>query len=343
MLEKYLGNSNPKLIVVAAGSDSPALRAAAKALENGLRASGKAALVMNAESIGSVSGLDDQSIVKRCANTPVDRVVVIRVFPDNSGRLSTAVISFYDKAGQSVDAFTVDESKPMPPKCGISSAGEGLAPQTADTVAKTIEKSVSASGHSQEEYDLHYIGFEELVVVQSYGWYGTGTVKQWAIPYEGKYKKLLEGSAFYEKIGRKDLVESYDSRKTTKTALTVGGAIAAVGGVVISFVGITDHRDCGRPGAGADACGVNVAPAIAGIAISLVGSGLMLGGILMNPNPIDGSEARKLADEYNGKLKTQLGLSEMIDPTPARRSNVQVSIAPRLSRNGLGLALGITF
>src|SRR5438067_798994 len=63
-------------IVVGAGPATPERRDAAAALEKSVRASGRAALVMNASGLGPVEALDDATIVGKCKALPITSVVI---------------------------------------------------------------------------------------------------------------------------------------------------------------------------------------------------------------------------------------------------------------------------
>jgi hypothetical protein len=99
-------------VVVIAGGGQPDGAAAANALIAGLRASGRASLVMDASSIGDVSTLDDAAMVARAQSLPVDQIVIVRTFPDGPGQVA-AVVSIYDKRGASLGASRGSRGSPL--------------------------------------------------------------------------------------------------------------------------------------------------------------------------------------------------------------------------------------
>ena len=48
---------------------------------------------------------------------------------------------------------------------------------------------------------------------------------------------------------------------------------------------------------------------VVGLGGGLLGGALLLAGASINPNPIDASQMRELADGYNHRLRQQLGMS----------------------------------
>src|SRR5205814_4570921 len=93
-------------IVVGAGPATPERRDAAAALEKSVRASGRAALVMNASGLGPVEALDDATIVGKCKALPITSVVIVRVFPGSGDEPPRAVVTLYNRAGEVKSAFT---------------------------------------------------------------------------------------------------------------------------------------------------------------------------------------------------------------------------------------------
>jgi hypothetical protein len=89
----------------------------------------------------------------------------------------------------------------------------------------------------QSDYDLNYIGFDDFLVVGHH--FG---IERLTIPYEGKFKKPLDGAAFYEKLGRQDLVQSYESRSRLRTGLMIAGVAVAAGGIAYGMIGMASNR-----------------------------------------------------------------------------------------------------
>jgi hypothetical protein len=344
-LASYLGDTSARYMVVPAGAESPALTQAEQALTASLRASGKAQLVMSAQSLGPVSQLDDVSIARRCASFPVDRVLVLRLFPDPSGNLTQAVVASYDTAGQPLGSFSATAGSALVARRDEAPAKKDEAP--AKKEAAPVRPASPAE--AREQYALKHIGFEEFVAVSTRRGY---VVSQWSVPYEGKYKKPLEGADFYQKVGRADLTSAYQDKMTLKVVTGLVGAGAMVGGGIFTGAAVlgerekcdvfsNDFSDClDRSGKEFDA---RFSRALGGIGIFAGGIGLLGVAILINPHPITPSEARELADGYNKKLAADLGLSDDGAPAAPDPSSIQVRFTPVVDHHGVGLRLSGSF
>jgi hypothetical protein len=205
-----------------------------------------------------------------------------------------------------------------------------------------------------EQYEQQYIGFDELVAVNM----NSGTVvAQRTVPYEGKFKKPLQGDTFYKKVGREDLVRAYQDKMGVKTAVAIVGGAAAVGGGILSVVSLNGlfarGEDCDFFSYDYNACkarneqrqDASTAWFLAGLGISTVGLSTAVVALAINPHPVTPSEARELADGYNKKLKSDLGLSEDGQPVapPERPAAIQARLSPVFRPGGGGLLLSGTF
>ncbi|WP_257459569.1 hypothetical protein [Archangium lipolyticum] len=346
-LATHLGDAPARYMVVPAGAETPELAQAEQALAAALRSSGKALLVMNAQALGPVAQLDDASIVRRGAGFPVDRVVVLRLFPDASGALTQAVVTTYDTTGQSLGSFSAVAGTAL----AARDAGPSAAPQQAPALPKPVApaRPVAPLADAVEQYEQRHIGFDELVAVST----RTGAVmSKWTMPYEGKFKKPLDGEAFYQKLGRNDLVDAYQSKMTLKTVTGIAGGAAIVGGAILSITALSSkHEDCDAFSPDFRACfernrtrfDSTRTTMLAGIGTVGVGIGLLGVTLLINPHPITPSEARELADGYNKQLKAELGLTDDGTPAPVHPSAIQAHLTPVVGPGGAGLQLSGTF
>ena len=65
----------------------------------------------------------------------------------------------------------------------------------------------------------------------------------------GEDGKPLEGEAFYQKVGRADLVEAYQGGMRTKTVIGLAGGATLLAGGIVLYSGVSQGReDCGEGG-----------------------------------------------------------------------------------------------
>jgi hypothetical protein len=329
-VETYLEGEDLKIIVVAAGEDPGGLAEATLALEVALRAGSKVNLVMNAEALGDVKTLDDQAVVAKAADLPVAIVAIIRVFP--SGDSATAVVTFYDKQGKVIIAFTAQRGTPLAARSIEASAGKGVDTRAAKTVGKVLKEQKTAGAGAIEEYQKKYLWFAEGAAVHPY----TGRVMAtWSILYRGKYKQPIEWEDFYNTVGRKDLADEYNSGVTIRTWLVIGGIVVGLAGTGLMFIPLFS--------AGEEQFDEDLKWMYIGGGVMLVGSLVALFGAYYDPQPVGASEARRLADEYNQRLMNELGLSSRDVAAPAPMKKPSVGVSPFVAPGGGGLMLGVEF
>lgn len=206
-----------------------------------------------------------------------------------------------------------------------------------------------------EQYELRHIGFDDYVTLAfMYSPVAiVGRPRQWSVPYEGKYKKPLEGEAFYQKLGRDDLLAEYQSRSTTKLTLKIVGGVVAVGGLTFAIASLASSPDshcslgpnfesCWRR---KDAAEARTATKFwVGTGVGMVGTGLLMWGVFRNPHPINASEAREMADGHNKRLRQELGLTDVPAPAPRKRSNVITArLTPVIGPHAGGLLVDGSF
>ncbi len=205
-----------------------------------------------------------------------------------------------------------------------------------------------------EQYELRHIGFDDYITLAlTYSPLSMlNRPNRWTVPYEGKYKKPLEGEAFYRKIGRDDLVAKYASRSATKLTFKIVGGVAAVGGLTFAIASLAAEQEDCPLGPEFSACWGRRSAAEArtatkfwvGAGVSMVGVGLLMWGAFLNPHPIDASEARELADGHNKRLRQELGLTDVPAPAPRKRSTViQARLTPVVGPHTGGLLVNGTF
>jgi hypothetical protein len=194
-----------------------------------------------------------------------------------------------------------------------------------------------AQADAQSNYELHHVGLN----VSGNRW----------TAYEGKPGNPLEGVDFYEKVGRKDLAEAYKSKTTTKMELEAIGSAAMVLGLVYAVISFDSTESCkvSTPTMHYGDCWDQQLPhdkvpqGFVGVGVALAGAGLLTWGLLLNPHPSDALQARQLVDDYNDRLRNELGLSVPQGPSPAEAPEVHLTLAPIINRSGGGVTLGVSF
>ena len=313
----HLPATKTDFIVVGAGPATSELRSAAAALEKGIRASGRAALVMNASGLGSVEGLDDAAIVGKCKALPVGAVAIVRVFPGGGEEPMRAVVTLYDRAGEVKSAFTgaAGPAGTPPP----AAEGSGVSEAAVAGVNDVVKATGQTASASQDRYDREYIGFHDIAIA------GPGGVATGVLPYQGKYQRQLELPEFYRLVGRGDLAQDYESTQALRWTLLIGGGAAAVVGTWMAVSAESDKSRCETDNIINDTHATCDSSATTGLVIASVGGVAALIGLLVHPTPMDPSTARQLAEKHNEKLKKDLHLS------------------PYAARHGGGLLLGGAF
>jgi hypothetical protein len=211
----------------------------------------------------------------------------------------------------------------------------------------------------QAEWDHHFLSFEDWV---AYNVHTGAIVNAWSKPVEGKYRRPLAYGEFYERVGRGDLADRYRTRRNVKIGLGVVGALAMLGGFIAigvqfkansdAFDGCVDNHVFGNISAGnCSLNGGNDGYIAGGV---LLGAGFIgiLAAIITPVQPAQPYEARELADQYNQKLRNQLGLDRPAPAPPASTPEpttapattpTTFTLAPSVDPKGAGLRLAVRF
>jgi hypothetical protein len=346
-LASYLDAEGISLLVASGGEVAEDARTAARALRKALRATGKTRLVMDDGALGDLSGLSDKQIVERCASLPAEVVAVTRVFPGSDGHPPTAVVAFYAKrSGSTLATFTVEAGSPLPPRA-VEPAQATAAPVT-ETVAHAVpetkpqekpEEKPAAAGPAQ--YEDSYIWSPQKPPLEAQ----TGAaLDRWSQFYRGKAAAQLSGEDFYVALGRSDLAASYRARATAKTWLTVSGLVGLVGGASVIIAGALTQGPCTTEDSLTQVCvayqQVNPPLLIGGAVIGAAGLAVAIVGFTFNSNPVGAAEARSLVEEYDRKLRKELGLPpDDAPPPPPEKAVLSWDVGGFTVPGGGGLSL----
>lgn len=296
-VHSYMSANGQKYIVVAAGGAGDSVEAAALGLEAALR-SGPAKLVMNDDALGSVEGLDDDAIIEKAAALPIDRIAIVRVFAGATEADETVVVTVRNKDGQSLWALSAARGTSVETRSG--SGGLGVSSGAAESVSSTVRASGKSTRAAQQEFAEKFLWPHTIQYLE----YGGNT-------YQGIYQKQLTPEEFYREVGRPDLAEELASNQTQATiGYTVGtigtvGLVAAVPWWIFEWAGSMN----------AD----NEANYTGPIVLSAASLAMLIAAPFIVPNqiqPVTSSEAMKLADQHNRKLKVDLGLDDDYTVTP---------------------------
>jgi hypothetical protein len=199
-----------------------------------------------------------------------------------------------------------------------------------------------------EQYEERYIWAEDFPVVYGDRHHVATTIGTFF--YQGKYRKPLAGADLYDAIDRPDLAATYRQRATGKYLLCGAGLALIVGGGAYAIANFSSAPpDLNLPPAqfaqqAQAASDAAREAALIGIAISSGGVVLLMVGALLDVDPLNASEARRLVDEYDQRLKGELGLTAA-DPekgsTSSDRPSFSFGVAP--GNGGAMASLAIAF
>jgi len=183
---------------------------------------------------------------------------------------------------------------------------------TLSPVARAEEAADSAA---QEEYERRSLSFDDYGVVEP----KTGAFLVLTVPYQGKYKQPIGPEAFYRLVGREDLALQYHDREEGRAVLMGAGLVTLLGTAIASIaIGSGSSAPCDvfspafaqcTAAASADDDSRLKTAATIGIVGAVLGSALFVAGLAIDPQPVGAPAQRELADQYNQKLRLQLGLS----------------------------------
>ncbi len=192
---------------------------------------------------------------------------------------------------------------------------------------------------AEQEYEARAVGFVDVVRVTT----TREVVVTSAIePYRGTGRAPLEGEAFYAYVGRRDLADRYVRSSAVRAGAIVVGTLVAAGGLGYASMNLRAAFDSGAsPGRT-----TRMELGIGAVVIGVVGAGIAS---FTSPRPVSDQEARRLGDEYNARLRHELGLEGEPGPAPEtpeprpEEASTPLSVAPWVFGHGGGLALRIGF
>lgn len=345
-------------VLVVPADKSPQAVEAARALRAAVETTRPKDAVLDETALGpAAADLDDRALVQQAGALPVSAVGTVRVFP--SGGRDSAVVTIYDRDGRVISAFTATKGTPLQPGAGvvntvrlseppIAARGSMDMPALPALPPETDPERIAALNEAREEYRSRYVGLMNLagggdVMVPSY----------WPTPFRGAAQRALLGASFYEAIEQPVLAERFRAKRRLQVGLVGGGAAFAglglVTGLSIALATVDmPGKECTDFDKRLMQC-FAWAPDHTGLAVGLtvIGFGVLGGlavslvGVFVNPHPITPDEARGLIDEYNKRLRREVGLEGRAERAAPPRFTW--TIAPSVSPAGGGLSVAGRF
>lgn len=273
------------VMVVPAGAPHPELAPAKSALARVLRDVGRVKTLFDEAAVGDVRGLDDGSVLAKLRAFPVDRLLVLRVYPGAAEKPPSALVTVYGHDHALIEAVHVE--------------ADGAAAQ----------RGTAALPKPPEEPEL-----DEAALAARYpDWLTLGEldVHRYPVVLTGEDHRALEGGQIYAVLGHADLAtQFYAADALRSTLLTIGVGTAASG--LLLFVGSeaamllgtavlvntsTDDYASAAPLAYAPLIGMAV-----GAALIPVGGVVTLLGALVKPHPVRRDELLAMIEAHNQGL-----------------------------------------
>ncbi len=162
------------------------------------------------------------------------------------------------------------------------------------------------------------------------------------VPTMGRSRTPLLGARFYEVIGRDDLASAYRVRSIRRNVLIVSGLAVALGGTVYA---LTAPSPDASSGVAEFTRQVRAQDRAERIAMGITAGGMLVAaiGAFTNPNPVDDGEMRRLAEEYNGRLRNTLGLSAASDFQADGAERPRISFAAGAAPGGAVAGMTVAF
>lgn len=191
---------------------------------------------------------------------------------------------------------------------------------------------------------LHWIGGgwrPEVAYERRRLWFGNADVPRWSACYQGPYRRKVGDEAFYEIVGRSDLLEQYERNHRAKVVLLLAGPGIGAPLFLIGLGIVADTRASYDDWLLGDPSEPDPETAQDGAVLMVIGGSvwatLQLVGALANPHPISASEARDLAEDYNRQLREELQpATGLLDRSaPVRRPHLTIRLAIGTSSIGL--------
>lgn len=234
-------------------------------------------VIMDASALGDVENLSDQAILDLAKVYPVDVILIIRKMGTQTlvTRLDLATNT---RKSELVVVPNLKANLPditAHPRLVVSQA-------IADAIRKSEEEQASLR---RGQYYLRKISSTQPFVFQV-----------------GAFDKPLGEVEFYQHIGRTDLVDTYESKRSTQTVVGIGSGVSTALGLGLTFVGLL--------GGGLDGETTPMVMAISGGALVLGGVSGLVWALTMDTHPVSYEESLQLMEQFNQEEARQHGVQD---------------------------------
>lgn len=303
-LDALLGGGSVRVLVAGAGEPAEEVAKAAEALRVRLRESGLASLVMDGAALGSLKEDSDDSVRKKAATLPWDRLLIVRVFPGARDAAPTAVITVSEPAGATRRSLVVTRGLPIVP----APAAEPTPPPLPVVVAEAPPAPApppAAAAPPRHPRELH---FGQAIATKN----RVGLVEKGV--FLGA--KRISGLELYQLLERPDFIQRYDARVNSKRALGIAGGAAGAAGVVGIVASLTSPC-VRRQGTATGRCLQKAFPdlTIPSAIVGGLGVGLIITALVLPSDPVPAEDLLPGIDAYNAKLEKKPAVSWRLEPT----------------------------
>jgi len=259
---------------VAVVAGSPSAAAPAAALLDALK---KASVQASEGPRAPASGWSDERAVEAAVRSGAAQIAVVRVYP-GAGGPTVCTVAVYGRDKSPLRAFYVPLGQAAVRAPALPSSG-----------ASPVEDVARYRNVDEAFVRSHFVDFDEHVALRD----GV-KVAEYAVPFLGEQKKFLWWDEFYKTVGRDDLAAQSASLGKLKISLAIGALGCVVGTFVGGFITYATLSATYSPGI------VGPVLAVGGVVGATV---LGLWSANLQPMVTNMEENRRLADEYNQRLK----------------------------------------
>ncbi len=301
-LDALLGGGNVRVLVAGAGEPVEEVGKAAESLRVRLRESGLTSLVMDASALGLLKDDSDDSVRKKAATLPWDRLLIVRVFPGARDSAPTAVITVSELSGATRRSLVVTRGQLIVP------APAPTPPPAAVVVEPPPPVPAAPPAPAAPHRDPRELHFGQAIA----------TKNRVALVEKGVFlgTKRLSGPELYQQLERPDFIERYGARVKLKRTLGIAGGVAGALGLV-GIIASQTSRCVRRQGTSTGRCLQTELPdlTIPSAIVAGLGVGLIVTAFVLPGEPVPADELLPAIDAYNARLEKKPAVSWRLEPS----------------------------